>query len=1010
MRIDLIPKSQQIEFDSPPKFSLIERRMVFEIPDRLKLYLRKLEAPTSIVGFILQYGYFKTSGKFFYVNVFNSEDIEAVCRWNEIDKNMIDWENYHTAIIYRQQEIIRTHFGILSFGKKEKKMAFSEATRLLKKQKRPDILFWLLAEYLRSHKIELPTYHALSSLIRESIRKLDYYYSQTISLLLTEPVQNMLDGLLEKEEESFVYTLTRLKNPNETVRLRDIRENFKAYLYFKNLYFQIQNLVLQLDLSIEMIEYHAQFVIKSRIFQISRRENKYLMLLCFIIYQYYFLGDLLMEILISTTKEIENSASNETKNILLENQNSNEEDLEHILFASENMAIEVKELIRIRDDYDMKSSEKTRYYQQFAIKNILSDFVEILEPIGRIRKKGLRKEPIFYKVLEEHSHKLQNRVAQLLRNIDFEVSAPLLHNADIEFKKRDGNISETFTTGFLTRDEKKNVKNAKSLPALYKILFTKHLVKGIKSGEVSLIHSFQYRPFEHYLISETNWEQDQYNILEEIGLSEKKQWGKVKSELGFSLQESFQKTYDSINNPENHYVKASRKGKRPRFDTPSSKKKDKQEKEDAKSIFPPENSVPLLEILNTINQRVGFTKAFTHWSNRSMTKKPSDMELFAVVMAYGCNIGLSNMAKNTTNMNANTLDTTANWYFSLENIQKANDRVVEYTEKLKLVEFLKKEQQKVHTSSDGQKFYIKTDSIHANYSFKYFGKDKGIVMYCFIDNLHRQFYATAISAGERESCYVIDGILYNEVIETELHSTDTHGYTELVFAVTYLLGIDFAPRIAKFEEHQLFSMEGIIIPDLDNYDFNVKEINTRNIEQQWDKILHIITTLKLRHTPASTLFKRLNSYSRQNPIYLALRDLGRLVRSKFLLDYMYDHNLRQMVQNQLNKGESANKLAKRIFYGNNGEIKYVSKQEHLQATACKTLIHNIIVCWNYMYLSKKFVETTPENRKKFFEKIKRVSPVRWEHFNFYGIFDFSPEALKDALEFNTEDLFDFEME
>ncbi|WP_162034100.1 Tn3 family transposase [Chryseobacterium potabilaquae] len=160
----------------------------------------------------------------------------------------------------------------------------------------------------------------------------------------------------------------------------------------------------------------------------------------------------------------------------------------------------------------------------------------------------------------------------------------------------------------------------------------------------------------------------------------------------------------------------------------------------------------------------------------------------------------------------------------------------------------------------------------------------------------------------------------------------------------------------------------------------------------------------------SILFKRLSSYSRQNPVYLALRDFGRLVRTKFLLDYMYDHNLRKMVLQQLNKGESANKLAKRIFYGNNGEIKYVSKQEHLQATICKTLIHNLIVCWNYMYLSKKLVQITPENRKEFFEHIKNTSPVRWEHFNFYGIFDFSPEALKDALEFNTEDLFDFEME
>lgn len=276
-------------------------------------------------------------------------------------------------------------------------MVFSEATRLLKKQKRQDILFWILAEYLRSHKIELPTYHALYSIIRESLRKLDHYYFEIITSLITQPVQNLLDGLLEKEEEPFVYTLTRLKNPNETTRLRDIRENFKAYLYFKNLYFQIQDLVLQLDLSIEMIEYHAQFVIKARIFQIWRRENKYLMLLCFIIYQYYFLGDLLIETLISTTKEIENSAGNETKNILLENQNSTEEDLEHILSASENMAIEVKEMIRIRDDYEMKPSEKTSYYQQFSTKNLLSDFVEILEPIGRIRKRYCVKNLFFIK-------------------------------------------------------------------------------------------------------------------------------------------------------------------------------------------------------------------------------------------------------------------------------------------------------------------------------------------------------------------------------------------------------------------------------------------------------------------------------------------------------------------------------------------------------------------------------------------------------------------------------------
>ncbi|RNA60455.1 DUF4158 domain-containing protein [Chryseobacterium nematophagum] len=138
MRTELISKSQQIEFDSPPKFSLVERRMIFEIPDGFKLYLKKLESPTSIVGFILQYGYFKSSGKFFYVNVFNSEDIAAICRWNEIDKNMIDWKNYHRSTLHNQQKIIRTYFGVRPFLENEKVMVFSEATRLLKKQKRPN--------------------------------------------------------------------------------------------------------------------------------------------------------------------------------------------------------------------------------------------------------------------------------------------------------------------------------------------------------------------------------------------------------------------------------------------------------------------------------------------------------------------------------------------------------------------------------------------------------------------------------------------------------------------------------------------------------------------------------------------------------------------------------------------------------------------------------------------------------------------------------------------------------
>ena len=62
----------------------------------------------------------------------------------------------------------------------------------------------------------------------------------------------------------------------------------------------------------------------------------------------------------------------------------------------------------------------------------------------------------------------------------------------------------------------------------------------------------------------------------------------------------------------------------------------------------------------------------------------------------------------------------------------------------------------MHTGSDGQKYDIAVDSLNANYSFKYFGKDQGVSVYTFLDHSHRLFYGTVINPTEREAAYVIE--------------------------------------------------------------------------------------------------------------------------------------------------------------------------------------------------------------------------------------------------------------
>jgi TnpA family transposase len=123
--------------------------------------------------------------------------------------------------------------------------------------------------------------------------------------------------------------------------------------------------------------------------------------------------------------------------------------------------------------------------------------------------------------------------------------------------------------------------------------------------------------------------------------------------------------------------------------------------------------------------------------------------------------------------------------------------------KLWLPEKFKRERNLLHTSSDGKKQCVSAESLNTNYSFKYFGNGKGSSVYRFIDERGILFYATVFSSSERDAMYVIDGLLHNDAIASNVHSTDTHGYTEMVFAVSHLIGVTFAPCIKDLASQNL---------------------------------------------------------------------------------------------------------------------------------------------------------------------------------------------------------------
>lgn len=116
----------------------------------------------------------------------------------------------------------------------------------------------------------------------------------------------------------------------------------------------------------------------------------------------------------------------------------------------------------------------------------------------------------------------------------------------------------------------------------------------------------------------------------------------------------------------------------------------------------------------------------------------------------------------------------------------------------------------------------------------------------------------------------------------------------------------------------------------------------------------------------------------------------KLIKTKFILDYYDNLELRQAIEYQLNMIELTQKFSRAVFFANNQEIEYETEEEQNIAAGCKQLIQNSIVLWNYMCLTQLLIDVKcPVEKEKIIETIRTGTVLTWRHVNFYGIYDFS---------------------
>ncbi|MBA3442728.1 MAG: Tn3 family transposase [Pyrinomonadaceae bacterium] len=996
-------------FELPPLFNSAERKRYFDLPVALEQFATGLRTATNQLCFLLSCGYFKATYRFYRAQAFRPRDLSYVADRLAVTLAAVNLADYDKQTRARHQAVILDFYGFRPFKPHGQALLVEELARLVQSQFKPQLLFARCLEVLVREKVEVPGYFRLAALILRAINGHDRTLVARVEQTLCAETRALLDALLIQETAdeatapgtTSAYKLTLLKKLSQSTKPSKVKERVADLALVEELYQALQPVLAALALNQDAIQYFAHSVIKAKVFQLTRREEKdrYLHLVAFIAHQYYRLQDNLVDVLLSSLQSFHNSALREHKEQCYARREQRYESLKMLVaYLDSGVERTLSSIATLTEDSALSDSEKVNRIRAVLATRAANRQRE-QDQLAAVQETLVQElgEDDYYAILAGKSLRLQQRVSPILKALTFltEPSAAQLQIALDHFRSKDGVIDKTAPVEFLSPDERKAVTHdGKLRVSLYKALLFTHVQGAIKSGTLNLAHSYKYRPFDEYLIDRARWQRDKEALIERAQLEALVDPRQVLADLDEALYHQYVVTNTNIHDGKNPHITFKKTG----FSL-STPKQEESEAESLQQFFPERDYVPLLEVLATVNRYSRWLDELQHWQQRFHHGRPAEQTVYAGVIALGCTIGLRKMARISHPISEAALEHTVNWYFSLDNLIAANDRVLQLMDRLELPNLMRRSPDRLHTSSDGQKFEVRRDSLNANYSYKYFGKGQGVSAYTFRDERDLLWYSLVFSSAERESAYVIDGLMHNDVVKSDIHSTDAFGYSEAIFATSHLLGFSYAPRFKNLKRHRLYIFHSRRQADRSTWKVQpTGYVDTERIIQYWDDILRFSATIKLKETTASDLFRRLNSYSKQHGLYQALKAFGQILKSHFILRVIDDPVLRQAIERVLNGVEHVHRFTRAVSVGNPREFLQAEKQEQELAEACKRLIKNCIICWNYLYLSQKLADLPdPASREALLAALTHGSAVAWQHLNLLGEYDFSEERLQDTV-------------
>jgi TnpA family transposase len=146
------------------------------------------------------------------------------------------------------------------------------------------------------------------------------------------------------------------------------------------------------------------------------------------------------------------------------------------------------------------------------------------------------------------------------------------------------------------------------------------------------------------------------------------------------------------------------------------------------------------------------------------------------------------------------------------------------------------------------------------------------------------------------------------------------------------------------------------------------------IERYWDDLMQVILSIAAGKVSSAMLLRKLGNASEKNKLFLVAQEVGRVIRTAYLLEWINNSQLRREVTATTNIIESYNAFAKWLCFGGEGVMAENDPDEKQKRLRYNDLVASAVILDNVVDMTRILNDLKTEGVERRYRANERDAP------------------------------------